>query len=786
MCSVTSIGRPITISLVIAVATAGSLPVFAEIEEVIVTAQKREESVQEIPITMSAFDEDALRELGAAGDQQALLGQIPNAQSYLTNSFLQSAHVRGIGLNEFQGQYDSPVAQHMDEVYISKPWQLARPKFDLQRIELLKGPQGTLFGRNTTGGALNYYTNAPTETLEAYLAASYDNYERALIEGAVSGPIAGDLLGRFSFITNFGSGGPQDNLFDGEEHGEPGLVEIRAQLAWTNESTRIRALYHMGVDTSEKGAWKGPGIFNIGGGYCPALLAGDVTDDPETCAKFAGITGDPALEFEPHDKDTINANTPQSGDDEWTGGFLRIEHDVGGATITSITSYEFYERNLEEDSDSSPLRSTDTRYWNQIDTFSQELRLGGTLTDPWRYVLGFFYQHDDLDQVDGSYLGGNPLGIAPPFAPQFFEESQFDVDSIAGFFHTEYDFTDRLRVIAGARYTQDSIKASGIEGLGLDDPTGEEDRVTPCIITTFTPAGQAGPGCPFLAPFLGTPPNGGVFEDNRTDTNVSWRAGFEYDILDQMMLYASLSTGYRSGGYSIPFAGTATQFTPEKLFVQEAGIKSTLLDGSLQANLAVFHYQYDDVQINVDDPVSPVVPITRNIGEQENIGFEADLWWKPTEEWDAKFGVGYLDAEFDEVNISPSTGLPFSITSYGINAPLLGNRPVNSPKWNLNGLVRYQRPIFDGWDLVLMTDVRWTDDRFLEASNLPFDKADSYTVVNARGGVQSQDGTWEISIWGRNIFDEEYLTYINNIPFFKLDIFGEKATFGGNIRYNFQ
>lgn len=779
----TKLARPLARILATAIAAAVSLPAFAEIEEVIVTAQKRAESSQDIPITMSVFDERSLRELGGASDQQALLGQVSNTQSYLTGTFLQSAHVRGIGLNEFQGQYDSPIAQHMDEVYVSKPWMLSRPKFDLERVEVLKGPQGTLFGRNTTGGALNYYTNAPTENYEGYLDTTYDNHERALIEGAFGGPISGNLLGRLSILANIGSGGPQKNDFDGREWGRPGLYEVRAQLAWSNEDTRVRALFHMGEDDSEKTAWKGPGIFSPGGAYCPELFTGAVTDDPETCLKFAGATGDPAIEFEAPEKDHINSDKPPTSKDDFMGGYLNFSHDFSFGTLTSVTSFEYYDRRVREDSDSSIIKSAETRYWNEMESFSQELRLTGNLTDPWRYVLGFFYQHDDLEQVDGSYLGDNPLGIVPPFAPVFFEESTYDVDSIAGFFHTEYDFTDKLRVIGGARFTQDSIEVDAIAGLGLNDPQGRAMRVTPCIVTTFSPAGQSSPACPFLGPLA---PNGGVYEDNRTDTNVSWRAGFEYDVMDEIMMYASLTTGYRSGGYSVPFAGTVSQFTPEKLFVQEVGVKSLWLDGTLQANAAIFHYSYDDVQVNVDDPLSPVVPITRNVGEQENLGFEADLWWKPTDEWDVKAGMGYLDAEFDEVNISPSTGLPFSITSYGITAPLLGNRPVNSPKWNLNGLVRYQRPIFEGWDIVLMTDVRWTDDRYLEASNLPFDKADSFTVVNARGGIQSQDGTWEISIWGRNIFDEKYLTYINNIAFFKLDIWGEQATFGGNIRYNFQ
>ncbi len=796
-----TIGRFGRQALAGAIAAAWTLPAFGQIEEVIVTAQKREESAQDIGLTISAFDEQSLRDLGGTSDPSALLNQVANAQSYASSSFLQSAHIRGIGLNEFQGQYDSPIAVHHDEVYISKPWMLSRAKFDIQRVEALKGPQGTLFGRNTTGGALNYYTTAPTETMSGYLNAGIDNHERALIEGAVGGPISGNLLGRFSFLTNFGSGGPQENLFTGDDHGKPDLMEFRGQLAWSNETTKIRGLMHGGRDKSEKVAWKGPGIFNntapanpFNGAvpalssYCAAAIAGQVSDNPQLCQKFGGLTGNPALELEPTDPHTINQDAPPAVDDEFYGGHFRVDHDLGFATVTSITGYEYYMRNVREDSDSSPLQSTNTRYWNEMNSISQELRLTGTFTDAWRYVAGAFYQHDDLDQVDGSFLGGNPLGIVPPFAPQFFEESEYDVDSIAIFFHSEYDFTERLSVVGGIRYTQDSTEATGITGLGLNDPTGDEDRVTPCIITTFAGGSPNSPACPFIAPGAPLAANGGVFTDNRTDSNVSWRFGFDYDLTDEVMLYANLSTGYRSGGYSIPFAGAATTFSPEKLFVQEAGIKSNLLGNTLQVNAAIFRYQYKNVQVNVDDPISPVVPITRNVGRQENFGAEADLWWKPTEQWDLKFGVGYLDAEYERTNVSPSTGLPFSITGYGTGVggvPLLGNTPVNSPEWTLNGLVRYQRPVFAGWDVVLLTDWRWTDERFLEASNLASDRVDSYAVVNARGGLQSQDGKWEVSIWGKNIFDEEYITYINNIAFFKLDIYGEQATFGGNVRYNF-
>jgi iron complex outermembrane receptor protein len=172
------------------------------------------------------------------------------------------------------------------------------------------------------------------------------------------------------------------------------------------------------------------------------------------------------------------------------------------------------------------------------------------------------------------------------------------------------------------------------------------------------------------------------------------------------------------------------------------------------------------------------VPITRNIGEQLTTGAEADLTWQPNDRWTVRQALGYLDAEFNDT--------ARVISTYAGPIALEGKRPVNSPKWTYNGVVRYEQPIFEGWNGILMTDYRWIDDRFLEATNQLFEKADAYWVVNMRAAVASQDGKWEVAVWGKNLFDEEYLTYVNNIGFFKLDIFGEQRTFGANIRYNFQ
>lgn len=769
-------GRLIGFGAIACLSSFSAPQALAQIEEIVVTAQKREQPAQQVGLTLMAFDEDTYREL-TRGTLEGLTSQLSNVEAYATNTFLQSVHIRGIGLNEFQGQYDSPVAQYLDEVYISKPWMVARRHYDVRRVEVLKGPQGTLYGRNTTGGSVNFYTQAPSERFAARIELGVDEHHRYRAEGMVNGPLTERLSGRLSFLTEFGSGGPQRNLYTGDDHGEPALIDLRGQLLWERKNLTLRALVHGGTDKGEKVAYKGPGIFNFGApGFCPEVFTGSVTASPSTCAKFAGfaiLAGFPEGEFEPEDAFTINQNTPPEVDDAFYGGYLRLDYDTGWAELTSITAYEYYERIHREDSQSDIFNSTSTHYYNEINQVSQELRLADSLAEGWRYVLGFFYEHDDLDQVDGTDLSEQPLpGVTPPFADQFFAQFGLEVESVAVFVHQEFDFTDDLTINLGLRYTSDTTEVSdALLGIGNLPQVGKEKFVTPCLITTF-PEGPAGsPACPFLGPAAP------LFSDNRSDTDLSWRAGVEYTAADTVLLYGNLTTGYRSGGYSLPFGGAATRFEPESVFAQEIGAKSQWLDRTVQVNASVFQYLYDDVQVNVDDPVSPVVPITRNIGEQENFGAEAELVWAPNERWLLRQNVGWLDARYQNTNRVIST--------YAGAIALEGKTPVNSPKWTYNGFVRYRQAITAGWDGSIGLDYRWIDERFLEATNQPFDEADAYWVVNMRVALSSQDGRWEVSVYGTNLLDEEYLTYINNIAFFKLDIFGEPRTFGATMSYRF-
>lgn len=758
-------------------------PALAQLEVVIVTAQKRVQDVQDIGLSVSAFNAEESRIF--ANDIGALAGQAPGVEAYANGAYLQSFFIRGIGLNEFAGNFNAPVAIHVDEVYVSKNWQAARPNFDIARIEILKGPQGTLFGRNVTGGAVNFYLNEPTDAFEGYIRGEADLHERYNIQLAVSGPLSDTLTGRLSVYSGFGNGGPQFNLFDGTEHGTPDVHLFRGQLVWEQGATKVKLLVHGGVDNSEQQAYKGPGIFNFGApGFCPEALAGQVSLAPDTCPKFGGIAalnGSPELETEPADVFTINQNHAGTKDDSFYGGYLRIEHDFGNLLLTSLSSYDRYDRDQREDSDGTPIASNDLDIFNELDVFTQEVRLTGqAFDDRANFVFGAFYEHDDLRQVDSLELSETPFNLPPANAglpPRLLGIFDQQIDSFAVFFNNDFQVAERLTLTTGIRYTREETTIDATTNVGLNDVMGAEDIPA----TLLVPGGIDNVND---ATSPANPSADGITSNKHIDNDVSWKVGLSYEAGESALVYATAQTGFRTGGFSVPFGGTIIEFDREKVLALEAGLKSRFMDDRVQLNIAAFRNRIRDAQVNVDDPVSPVVPVTRNLPEMVTWGAEAELRFAPNEFLTANFGISYLNSE-----VTDSGGQ--TVTTIALApSPLQGNTPINTPDWQINGRLNYLHPLpnISGDVAVLASvDFRWVDERFLEITNEPADLAPSYIVVNGRIGLAEINGKWDVAIFARNIFNEEYLTYVNNLPGpgFKLDIFGERRTIGVALGYSF-
>lgn len=716
----------------------------AAIDEIVVTAQKRAQLVQDIGLSITAIGADELRRL-QANDISTVAAQIPSVVA-TTSANLPAFSIRGVGLNEFASNFDSPVAIHIDEVYKSKPYMVSIPFYDIARVEALKGPQGTLFGRNTTGGAVNFYTAEPGTETGGGLNVSGDHHGRFRIDGHFNTPLSDEAAVRFSYFTAQGAGGPYHNLATDESYGEPDQLAGRLQVKWSGAETTIKLVGYGFRDKSELTPYKSPGIFTATGAICPEILNGTIDANRAACLKYGPLVpaGDPSGLRETQSVRELNSDYLWKANNTAYGSSLRIQHDLGGAEVISITSYDYFERDQTEDADNSPYVTTNDDFYSRIKQFTQELRVAGK-TGNLNYLIGGFYEHDSISEANSVNFLNHPLIGLPPQFPRFAADFTQKVRSMAVFTHNEYEITPDVSLVAGVRYTNDRTSLDAATFLGANDPVGKADRVTPVVPVD-------------------------ALVDRRTDENVSFRGGVNWHVLPDQMLYASVARGFRSGGYSVPFGGVISSFSPEKLTAYELGYKGRLFDRTLDFNLAGFRYDYDNLQANVDDPASPIVPITRNIGSSRTYGVEGDLTWRPDDSVIARVGVGYLDGE-----IRKSDRV---VTTYAGPIPLEGKRPVNSPKWTVQVFLQKSFPVSSELEIIAQTDGKYTSSRYLESTGQVFDRAGAYWLQNARLALADIEGRWEVAIWGKNIFDKEYLTYINNVSFFRLEVYGDPASYG--------
>ena len=734
----------------------------AEIEVIQVTAQKRVQVVQDIGITMAAFGEEQLKELGVT-DVVNVAANVSNVQvNYgLGNNFF---NIRGLGLNEFTSNLDAPVAVHVDEVYMSKGFMTGMVLFDVERVEVLKGPQGDLFGRNTTGGAVNFYTNKPDFEFSAGVSIGFDNYQTFTTENFVTGPLGEHWAGRLSmYITNQGEG-YYDNTTRNTDEGAVKEQAIRGQLLWDNEQgSTVLISTHYGQDSSELHPYEGVGNTTPDGeGFCAAYLNGTVEGNNANCLRGLDLIFNPGKDisqYYPGENDpyTTQNNLSFDVDNQSFGALVKVDHQLNDAIFTSITAYEQSSQDQREDSDGSPVTSVEVYWHTQFKQLTQEFRLTSDFEhNNWNYIAGMFYEHDDFDNADylTAYLPFNGLNNYSHYNQK--------IDALAAFLHIENQLTDKVRLISGVRYSWEQTKLTGgtYKGEGLKSVNGKEQPIT---IT--------GPAA--LASELD---DGG----HRTDENMTFKMGVEWKKTDGLLYYGSVSTGFRSGGYSIAFAATQDQMTsldPEEITAYEIGFKSTLMDNSVLFNGALFRYDFRNGHIDVDAPGSPV-PITINAAAIETIGAEFDVKWAPFDGLQLSSGVGWVDAELKS-KLTLQTGIG--------EVELQGNRPAFNPEYTYNGQARYVTEVADGLDLIFASDWSWRAKQYLEVNNQPSNLIDDYWILNARIVLESTKNDWRISLWGKNITETEYVTYLNDLPAFGwlLRGYGAPSTYGVTFEMKF-
>jgi len=733
------------LAMAVSTASAGVL------EEVVVTAQKREQNIQQVGGSITAISGDQFKALGFdnVGD---VASQAPNV-NFSTPGGAGSnpaISIRGVGLSDFSDSNEGPVAVYIDEVYLGSLAGQTGSIFDIERIEVLRGPQGTLYGRNTTGGLIHFITKKPTDELEGYAELSYGSWGQTSFEGAVGGAITESMRGRVS-LSHDENDGTQRDRGTGVRGNVVDVTTLRGQLDIDlNDELVLSLNAHGGKVDNKAQFYKNRGELDAGGNPCTVsdVKARKCFDafgfrDPESDPRSVLTSG---LGQTPVEIDTFGAYAKFAWSrDEWD--------------LVSITAYEEVDKLLKDTTfpgfiGSEPplpiglLISPDFLADNS--QITQEFRLTHT-EDDLTWMAGFFYFDDD--KTGGQDIQG-PGNRLPPGAPPLTYLIDFDQETTAWAFfaHADWYFAENWMLEAGIRYSN------------------EEKTLVDFV----------DPGSLFF------PEPAFTFEDDIDTDNISWNLGLDWQVDDDLLLFANISRGFKSGGWnSGGLIGSPAELTPfdeEILTTYELGVKSSFADDRVRLNASVFYYDYEDFQAftqfeNRGLPVSAL----QNAGDATIAGLEVELTLAPTDYLEAQFGLGYVDSETDDF-------ISFSGTDDNgdpIFKDLSGTEMTLSPDFTANGLVRVYFDLLGG-EISGQVSFNHSESYFFDATNDTLQASGSFTVWDARiawnGGP---DDRYEISAYVHNLTEEDYIVEGFIVAAGEQLVYNERRLAGVTVGVNF-
>ncbi len=732
--------------LVVAIGAAslGGLVQAAVLEEVIVTAQKREQNLQEVGISVTAFSGMQTEALGLNTTQE-IIQQVPGLQVQAFTPGFTTFNLRGISQNNFQDNLEAPVAVYLDDVYIGSMNALNMQMFDMDTTEVLRGPQGTLFGRNATGGLIHFRTRKATdEELNGYLRVSHAERDNNVIEGAVGGAfgdaVRGRIAARFEEADGYiepgsiapGVLGPTGFSATGSDAaGADGYV-VRGNLQVDfseNTLLDVTAIY-----TEDDNVPTGQYVVRFAGAE-PGTLFGTspgavITGDVHKHASDVSNTG------MDRDSTVISAHLTHSFDNgmelNYIGAFLDVyklyQEDAGGGLV-------FFPFSTEAD----------------YEQWSHELRLSGD-TDALRWQVGAYFL--DID-YEGRAITGGPAIIGDPTG-EVIQDTELSSENWSVFGQFEFDLSETLTLIAGLRWSVDE------KNIGFVNTA-----------RNFSPGAMIPDGAVLfdIDAAIAASINPAHSDVNEIDYD-DWagRLQLNWQLNDEVMLYGAVNRGIKGGNWSPSSAVTLDDIRhdEEVLFAYELGLKSTILDGNGRLNAALFYYDYEDYQAFSLAGGTPQVTNS----DASAYGGEIEFVYYPTDRWDVNLGLAYLESEVDMIpGVVPGTG----------------NRDVDfpqAPTLSVNALVRYNMDIGDG-NLALQVDGNWNDEQFIEGSNSDASLQDAYTVINLRATYKIKD--WDFSVWVKNVGDEEYLLYNLDLGFvgFVEQVYAPPRQAGATLKYQF-
>ena len=785
----------------VAVATGVATPTFAQgaLEEIVVTAQKREEGLQDTPIAVSAFTATAIEDRGIDNISQ-VAAFTPNVVFDTTApiSGVSSGAVifiRGIGITDFALTTDPGIGVYIDGVYASRSVGGVLDVLDVERIEVLRGPQGTLFGRNTIGGALNITSRKPADELGAKAEVTVGNDSRLDVRASIDVPLSA------TFRTNFAVSSKQrdgfvDRVLVGDELGDEDRQAFRLMAVY-EPSDRFDAEFSYDYTKIDE-ASAGSVLVGITGNSASAPAT--ATDSYALFLDQQGLSGVPSF---PDFTAANFINPGEAGDDRSFGtGRSGTELDVDGVSLTanfhgsgfdlkSITAFRSTSGEFNRDADNSPISlnspvSGITETLNpdyDHEQFTQEFQLTGTALDGrLNYVAGLYYfDEEGTDNVFVPVFATVPfdLGGPAPFlagAPVVINNfADVDNDSKAVYLQGTWDVTDNLGLTLGVRRTEDEKEFTYTQYVAADVNGGALPPPPPGTLGPPPAAVDENGELRFgIVPLVGN--GSGTVSEDFSQTTV--KAGIDYTFANDSLLYFSYSEGFKSGGFVLRYVQpqpAPLSFQPEEAKSLEIGYKWQGLEDRLRINAAAFSTAYDEAQVTFFDGGGG--PVTQNAGEIDITGLEVELVALPGDNFQVDATLGLIDAEYDVIN-PPSIPLALTIDTDSS----LANTPEMTASLGLQYTVDTD---YGSWSF--RGDWSYSDDVFNDSQNSPFLFQDAYGIVNAAVRYTNPADTWDLILFGENITDERYIVSGDSnfgLGFHEAN-FNRPAQYGVTFRYRF-
>ena len=743
--------------------------------DIIVTAQKRSENINKVGMSITAQTGDQLLQKGITST--ADLAKIVPGFTFEGAVGVQPVYsIRGIGFHDTSLASGQTVAIYSDEVPMPFALETIGADYDIERVEVLKGPQGTLFGQNSTGGAVNYVAAKPTENFQAGLDASYGRFATSDIAGFLSGPITDTLRARIAFRSVQGDGWqqrygvvPLGNGTGSSTLGKQNRLSGRVLLDWTpTDRLKISLNFNLRRDRSDSQVAQ---MIRLNPSSAANPLPAGILAFPTAPANDRAAAWDPGVDYAQNNR--------------WKEATGRIEYDAGGATITSISAYQKYNRDMPaQEADGTPYKALQYAISGRVETYYQELRASGRLFGLGNWIVGANYEHDntsELSNVTNTLATSRILfGLPNPGSTNF---SSNKISTYGIYANADYPVLPNLSLQAGIRYTK-SDRAN--TGCTMDRGDGSFSAIFLAIQTALAAAGAK------KSPIVPIPPGGCVtldstftptlFTGKLNEDNVSWRVGLNWTAIPGTLIYANVSKGYKSGSFPLAPAASVAQFVPvpqEELLAYEAGIKSKI-GRTFQINASAFYYDYTNKQIGGTyiDPVFGKLSKLVTIPKSRVYGFELSADWRPLPGLTLSPSATYMNTLI--------LGSFSNFTPQGIVQDFGGESFPYAPRWQANGSAEYKGSISSGWSAFIGGNVSYQSRTNAALGQAPIYDLKAYTLVDLRAGIESKSGAYRFSVWGTNVFDTFYVLKAGRSFDFDTRITGQPARYGISLSYRFR